>query len=315
MTAVLVEIWKLLVLAIARPYIWAELPGWGKVYWLFIGGHERDQIWVTDEPRYLRHKSTNFILKLDMTRWADRIIYFLGRPYDLDLQLFSKLALRPGDTAVDIGSNVGMMTLDFAYFVGETGKVISFEPNPVTRSRHIENLELNKLENVTVHPFGLSDRATRMTLYIPKINDLVASVGGSDYEESETDTRMIEVIRGDTILDDEHPALIKIDVEGYECAVLRGLEKVFESTRPIVLTEVIESHLHRSGSSIGELVTIMTAMGYHGYRLGTVRRGISHHLSLTQFNPDLDFTGDVVWLHPADERAQQLLRDAPPGSL
>ena len=65
--------------------------------------------------------------------------------------------LRPGDTFIDAGANIGLFTLLALSVVGDKGHVHAFEPNPLVAAMLRESLALNAADNVTVHEIGLSD--------------------------------------------------------------------------------------------------------------------------------------------------------------
>jgi precorrin-6B methylase 2 len=69
-------------------------------------------------------------MELDLAAWSERSAYFLGRFYDLNLQMLMIQILKPGDRFVDIGANIGMLSILAARLVGPSGRVESFEPNP-----------------------------------------------------------------------------------------------------------------------------------------------------------------------------------------
>src|SRR5262245_49548095 len=119
----------LIVLAV-RPYVRRELPGWGRVYAAMVGGYRRDWLWAAAKVRTIRGKRHGYAMRLDLSKWADRSAFFLGRWYDLNTQLLMSALLRPGDTVVDVGANRGMFALAASRLVGETGRVVCFEPNP-----------------------------------------------------------------------------------------------------------------------------------------------------------------------------------------
>ncbi len=59
--------------------------------------------------------------------------------------------------------------------------------------------------------------------------------------------------------------MVKIDVEGFECKVIRGMLGFIESMRPSVITEVDAGLLQNAGSSVDELFVMMRSCGYKGY--------------------------------------------------
>ena len=120
---------------IARPYIRAELPGWGWLYKQAVGGYEKAAQWSEAAPRIMRDKRYGYYRILDIREWADRSFYFLGRWYDLPTTLALEAVLRPGDRVVDVGGNYGHFSLSAAANVGSGGHVIAAEPNPVAFAR------------------------------------------------------------------------------------------------------------------------------------------------------------------------------------
>ncbi len=138
-----------------------------------------------------------------------------------------------GGTFVDIGANVGNHSLYAALFLG-AGRVIPFEPNPRAFRLLVQNVLVNRLEEVidlSRLGVGLSDREVGGFAMEKRARNL----GGAKMLPGEGRLR---VFRGDTLLADERPALIKIDVEGMEMPVLAGLEATISAHRPVLLVEV-----------------------------------------------------------------------------
>lgn len=138
-----------------------------------------------------------------------------------------------GGTFVDIGANVGNHTLFAAKFL-KAARVIPFEPNPKAYRLLVENVLLNGLADVVDLSHlgvGLSDKAEGGFAMQQKKRNL----GSARMMPGEGD---IAVFPADDLLAGETPAMIKIDVEGMELAVLGGLEQTIASHRPILLVEV-----------------------------------------------------------------------------
>lgn len=144
--------------------------------------------------------------------------------------------VRPGMTAVDVGANLGYFTLLMADLVGPTGRVHAFEPNPAIAERMRKSLYVNGFSaRTTVHQMGLADRAGEFGLFIPpddpkngrlvRLHNPALSV-------------RIALDRLDAIPGLLEADFIKIDVEGAEEKVWRGMAALLESGRP--LTVVLE---------------------------------------------------------------------------
>ncbi len=138
-----------------------------------------------------------------------------------------------GGTFVDIGANVGNHGLYAALFL-DADKVIPFEPNPKAWRLLVQNVLVNGLEDIfdlSRLGVGLSDTEEGGFAMEKRARNL----GGAKMLSGKG---KLQVFRGDTLLAEEKPALIKIDVEGMEMGVLGGLSEVIEKHKPILLVEV-----------------------------------------------------------------------------
>lgn len=304
------RIWNGLVIALLRPYTRRELPGWGRLYRLLVGTHESDKSWRGSPPRWMRGKLHGYEMLLDISGWSNRHTFFLGRFYDLKTQTVLRTVLKPGDTFVDIGANEGQMSLLAASLVGESGRVHAFEPNPVPRSRLETAIERNGITTITIHAMGLAERDGELPLNVPKINTGEGSFGESAYAEEDVDRVICPIRRGDDVLANVTPRLVKIDVEGFEVRALQGLSQLIARARPAIVSEVIAGHLARAGSSVQELFALMEGAGYRGYRLSIGRSGIKHRLRLKEARPAAGFAADVLWLQKDDPARQKLFDGA-----
>jgi FkbM family methyltransferase len=286
---------------IALPYARFELPGWGKLL-RAVGVYDHDK-WDGAPQRVIRGKLHGYSMRLSLESWSERQTYFLGRYYELNTQAFAMACVRPGDTFVDVGGNIGMMTLLGARLVGPRGAVHTFEPNP-REQRTIERaLADNGLANVALHKVGLSDAAAELTLSV-----ITAHTGMATFATVEgADAKLISarhvarVVRGDEELPAALPGAVtaKVDIEGFECRALRGLERTLGRYRPAVCTEVIGPYLKRAGASVRELFELMRGHGYRAYDIGLRRKMFRHRLSLRLIDgPDESMDTNVAWVVP-----------------
>lgn len=174
--------------------------------------------------------------------------------------------VKPGDTVCDIGANFGHHTLAFARMVGETGTVYAFEPQRLVWQNLIGSLALNWVRNV--HGFNVAVGRTSGTVMVPPVcYGRLGNFGAVSLEEDWHGTSEIAIAAGlpgeqvsvitldDTGLDS--CALIKIDVEGMEMAVLEGASGLIERLRPVIYCE------YHSGRE--ELKEFFTTRGYRMY--------------------------------------------------
>lgn len=291
-------------LCIGRPYVRRELPGWGRVYNTLVGGSERDGDWQGLGQRWQRGKLHGYEMLLDISRWSNRKTFFLNRFYDLETQSVLKAILKEGDTFVDIGANEGMMSLLAARLVGSTGRIVAFEPSPGPRGIFEAAIARNHIQSIDLRPIGLSDAEATLKLAVPRINSGQGSFARPRYADDEMDEVDCPVRIGDRELDDEAPCLIKIDVEGFEEHVIRGLGQTLQRTWPPVAMEVVATHLRRAGSSVETLATLMEGFGYTGLATGLAGR---HRLTLKPAILFPAYSGDVLWIHKSDPLLPRML--------
>jgi FkbM family methyltransferase len=291
------------------PYTRLELPGWGRL--MALTGVYNENLWNRAPFREIRGKYHGYTMMLDTSDVADRTGYFLGRFYDLATQLFLREVIAPGDTFIDVGANIGMLTLLAARLVGLAGQVLAFEPNPSVYERLRYHVERNGIRNVLLNAVGLSDTVATLPLRVWANNKGWGTFGELSPDEQRLVTKEYEchVVNGDDVVNIAHdvPLIIKIDVEGYECHVIRGLENTIRKHQPIIITEVIESNLRRAGSTPAELFTIMTRHGYLPYALEIRRRYARHVLKMRRVAEVTSLCEpNVAWLRPDGDHLSRL---------
>jgi len=293
---------------LALPYARLELPGWGKL--LNRAGVYEDELWKSAPTRTIHGKWHGYLMNLDLSNWSERQTYFLGRFYDLPTQLLIQAAVKPGYTVIDVGANIGMITLLAAHHVGSKGIVYAFEPNPIACDRLQDSLIANELQQVIVHPCGLSNQKAELTLSLITEHTGTGTLAKIPEQDQPLISKHYEVsvFRGDDILpkDIAGVSLIKIDVEGFEPYVLQGLPRIIQCFKPIILTEVVEKHLERAGSSVKDLCAIMQNYGYEAFNIETKRANWRHHLLLSRSLCHDKMTNNVLWLHPDNNISSRL---------
>jgi len=265
-----------------------------------VGG-TRDEGWSNASLVRTRYKWTQSSVWLNLADTHERVVYFCGRYYDLAPQLALQKILRPGDTFVDIGANIGLMTVLASQVVGVTGVIYAIEPNPECSERLSLHVTRNGLTQVRVHRLGFSDQDDILSLTYATESSVHGSFAPAPDEAAVKTRHLVTVRRGDDILSDaprDRPMVIKIDVEGFECRVLRGLAATIGRHKPVVVVEVVAEHLARAGSSVAELFDLMHGFGYSGAALTMIGRWGRYRLRLvpvTIAKAMPDFSTDVLW--------------------
>jgi len=170
---------------------------------------------------------------------------------------------RPGDTFIDVGANVGYVSIFASSWVGPNGRVIAFEPSRKAHERLQHNLEMNGCSNVLPVNVGCSSVTGEVTLRTPGRDLGRAHVGPARFADESAETISIttldQFIASNAI---SRIGVIKIDVEGHDIEVLRGGMAVIEGQRPAVLIEVGVDPSRPLGASIGDVLALLEPLRY-----------------------------------------------------
>lgn len=201
-------------------------------------------------------------LRLDLSNGSDHGAYFdLADP---GADAFQRM-LKRTDTVVDIGANIGIRTLAFAQAVPE-GRVVSFEPHPVTFGRLMEHISMNQCTNVLALNVGIGEtRSTERLFEVVGTNSGMNRILPHTSENERFHSAEITIAPLSTMLE-EHGIgrvnAIKIDVEGYEMHALRGCLPVLVRDRPILFIELDDDNLLENGSSARALIRWIEDLDY-----------------------------------------------------
>lgn len=156
-------------------------------------------------------------------------------------------------TVFDIGAFEGIFTLFFARAVGDTGRVITFEPNPINYQRVLEHLELNHFSHVDVKMIALGNTTGELELSFRKSEAGSGSIHPEIRAEMEREVEIQTVSVPLDTLDNQirvnhltTPDLVKIDVEGLEPNILEGMQDLAEKGRPSLYIELHGTYLPKT---------------------------------------------------------------------
>ncbi|MFY7990490.1 MAG: FkbM family methyltransferase [Fluviicola sp.] len=188
---------------------------------------------------------------------------FLQGTYEEGTVHFLQQALKPGDTFLDIGANIGWMTLVGARAVGQGGRVIAIEANPHTLPILQHNVELNQADCVEIYGIAVSDKPGTARLYE---NWNVNRGGASLLAQDETEGIEVPVETLDRLFDPETPVhVVKIDVEGLEPHVLRGGKNWFTKQQPIFIFEISAMREQEKGASGQDVLEVISQFGNYQF--------------------------------------------------
>ena len=227
--------------------------------------------WLLSDPKttasYILKTNHDFLLRINPSEdsGVELSLHETGT-YEKGILAFLQANLRKGDCFVDVGANIGLMSIFASNCVGNEGQVLAYEAHPKTAELLKENIGLNQLLNIQVCQYALGSEEGQTKIYdnwqinrggaslIVKTNDSIAF----DIEIHQLDNKIPTNLQ---------PKIIKIDVEGFELEVLKGASETIKRFQPILIVEFseIRENVHESGAQLVEI--IKTFGNYRFYKL------------------------------------------------
>lgn len=183
--------------------------------------------------------------------------------------------LQDRDVFIDVGANTGLFSLLCARRFSSVN-IHAFEPVPLNASLFESSIHLNGFENITLNRscVGNTEGEIELSLASDSAYSSMIATGRKP---------VVRRLRTPTITLDSYASraglgridILKVDVEGAEKLVLEGARGLLsdERTRPrLLLVELFDQNLQPFGTSIGEIVDLLAALGYRGYVLDKGRR-------------------------------------------
>lgn len=251
--------------------------------------------------------------RCDLRYVASREMCLTGRYAPRETALLRAL-LKPGDTLVDVGANLGYFTLVGAALVGAGGRVVALEPDPRMAAELEENVRRNRLAQVHTIRAAAFDR--RGTATLAGYDEDAGNWGVSRLQSAPASltTFTVECAPLDDLLDEmgiEDVPLVKIDVEGAEQAVLRGMRAGLARGRyRRVLVELHPWEYADRAAAVREMVEEMQAFGFRGLLADSSPAAVRPALygrgglpSMVPFAADTPVAGwpHVLWALPGSE--------------
>ncbi|MBL8820278.1 MAG: FkbM family methyltransferase [Planctomyces sp.] len=236
-----------------------------------------------------------------------RAAFYFG---DLDPKIswICSQVIQQGDTVLDVGANIGIVSILMSKLVGPSGTVHSFEPQPSLQECLNYAMERNQRSNLKVHPFALGAESGELTLRVPQGNAGKASFI-HDRMRSDAQSIQVQVKTLDEFLIDhriDKVRMIKIDVEGFEAEVIKGGLKFLEATSP----DIILFELNDDCPYDPEIDSILTMLERLRFTFLQIPKCMIH-MKLERYRPkkgDLPPTNDLVAVRQGTAGAEILRR-------
>jgi len=198
-------------------------------------------------------------------------LYYRGM-YEEQITRTCASLLSPGMVFADVGANYGLYTLIAAYSVGDTGRVIAFEPQRQLLPVIQHNLEQNGLRHVVVKHCAIGHETGAAELHQPAANNEgQATLRLHEHERDSRPTEWVQVKPLLNVLEEEGVSRLdamKIDVEGAEYSVLAGAEAVLrQGHTQFIFVECIDTHLGRFGHRMTDVISLLLDCDYRLFGL------------------------------------------------
>lgn len=183
-----------------------------------------------------------------VSKWAvemDRL------DHDQNMLPFVLPFIKEGDTVMDVGAFIGDHTIAYRKKVGDSGKVIAFEPNH--ESFECLKFNMEKFDNVELRKEALSDEVCKIQLTEPDDN------AGRAYAKK--NKKGIKCITIDS-LNLDRLDFLKIDAEGFEHKILKGAIETIKRLKPVILVEIVNDYLLKNGTSNNDIFIELIELGY-----------------------------------------------------
>lgn len=167
--------------------------------------------------------------------------------------------VKKGDCVIDVGANIGTISLALNSVIGESGRIYAFEPHPRIYSYFIDNIALNGCEN-SIEAFCMGLGENEKTLFFSDQSD------DSNNSISENGDIQVSVSALDNVIFEQRISLLKIDVVGYEYQMLQGAKNTCLNV-DIIYLECIAEMLTPNDADEEKICNFLTNFGFQIYQV------------------------------------------------
>ena len=171
-----------------------------------------------------------------------------------------------GNIVVDVGANIGLHTLNMARIVGNAGQVFAFEPDPSNFEILKKNAKINNYKNIILEQKAVGDKHGKTTFYQSDnpINHRIFPQSERANSQVQVELTNLDNYFDSDMIDKIN--FIKIDVEGMEFGVLKGMKNILKNNKNIkILFEFVPKDTIEAGFIPIELLNYLTSNGFKLY--------------------------------------------------
>jgi FkbM family methyltransferase len=219
----------------------------------------RDQVELVRLPEF-----SIFASKDDFAA-GDHVLH--GNPYEPEIGAVLKRHVKPGMAVVDIGANIGRLTMLIASLVGPSGFVVAVEPNPENIKMLEASRRVNGFDQILLIQAAAGRRTGLLALNVSYSNGMTGELPSDS--DAIFAARPVPCFALDAILPKDRPInLVKIDTEGAELNALIGMSQTIARDRPVIVSEFSPGMLPGISRCSGpEYLRYLIAQGY---RIGVI---------------------------------------------
>lgn len=199
-----------------------------------------------------------------------------------------KKIVKPGDVVVEAGANIGYYALMESQLVGKKGKVYAIEPIAENVKCLKNNIKLNNYPNIEVFQIAIGEKEKMAKMHIASHSNWNSFI---NHRRGIIGTKDIKVTSLDNFLKNKrHPNLIRMDVEGYEYNIIKGMKNTLKSKRPLKL--FIELHPHIMKRKQTEY--LLRTLAKHGFETKKVIRSVTVPEMKVMSRKEFDFSSKTI---------------------
>ena len=214
---------------------------------------------------HIRFKGKGDIVKI---LYSDQHLIRFKKSFEYQtLELFVSF-LKEGDVVIDVGANVGLFSLLGSKYIGNTGKIYSFEPTLDTYEIFNENIKLNTIENIFPLRIPLADKSIPIIMVNPDKKGGEYLDALNRIQRVEKDEQVESIMYTETFDDFVRKSeihridIVKIDIEGAELLFFKGAKDSLSKFRPKIIFEANENHCQAFDYKVIDVLLYVKELGY-----------------------------------------------------
>lgn len=197
-------------------------------------------------------KLGNFLYKTSFPLYKKMYSAFKNKQDAFEIELLKK-HIKPGDTVLDIGANIGFYATILSDIVGEKGKIHCFEPD-ATNFKHLKKATAN-CKNIIINNKAVGPKTEKIKIYTSK----ELNVDHRTYKPEEFDKEIeIDAVSIDDYLKSAKVDFIKMDIQGFEIEAVKGMKETLKNNPNVkMISEFWPYGLKKAGSSLRDYFVLL----------------------------------------------------------